>query len=142
MAVAVVSGGLTALMLLLAFRLWGRTHLAAQLAAAGDIAAEKIRDAVEEVVESAVPRIREQVEAGFGAAADEALPRFRTQLDEAAEAALPRFREEVRKGFKEALGDAVSGGVLEQAGEEMARKGSSILQTGLELILGKEDERD
>jgi len=32
--------------------------------------------------------------------------------------------------------------VLKQACEEIAWQGSSILQTGLELILGEEDESD
>jgi hypothetical protein len=139
---AILSSALTVLFMAVAFRLWGKAYLAAQLAAGGDAMAAKVRAAVEQAAESVVPTIRQQVEAGFGAAADEALPRFRDELDEAAEAALPRFREQVRTGFKEALADAASGGVFGQAGEEIARKGGSILQTGLELLLGSEDEQD
>ena len=139
---ALVSSGLTAVILILVVRLWGRRYLSMQLIEASDMMAVKLRTAVEEAADAVIPRIREQVEEGFGTAANEALPSFRAQLDEAAEAALPRFRKQVREGFKEALSDAVSGGVLEQAGEEIARKGGSILQTGLDLISGRQDERD
>jgi hypothetical protein len=61
-------------------------------------------------------------------------------LDAAAEEVLPRFREQVRDGFKDALADAMTGGVLERAGEELARKGESILETGVNILFGREEE--
>jgi hypothetical protein len=46
----------------------------------------------------------------------------------------------VRDGFKDALADAMTGGVLERAGEDLARKGGSILETGANILFGREDE--
>ena len=53
---------------------------------------------------------------------------------------MPRFREQVRDGFKDALADAMRGSVLERAGEELARRGGSILETGVNILFGREDD--
>jgi hypothetical protein len=119
---------------------WGRRLLDARVEEAGELLRGRVRAAVEEAAEAVLPRLREQVREGFAAGADEALPRFRAELDAAADDVLPQFREQVRDGFKDALADAVTGGVLERAGEELARKGGSILETGLGLLLGRDDD--
>jgi hypothetical protein len=137
---AVGSSVLTLGALVLVARIWGRQLLAARIDEAGDLLGSRVRTAVEEAADAVLPRLREQVRLGFAEAADEALPRFRAELDAAADDVLPQFREQVRDGFKDALADAVTGGVLERAGEELARKGGSILETGLGLLLGRDDD--
>lgn len=137
---AVCSSVLTLLALLLVGRVWARRVLDARVEEAGDALRGRVRAAVEEAAEGVLPRLREQVREGFAAGADEALPRFRAELDAAAEEALPRFRDQVRDGFKDALADAVTGGVLERAGEELARKGGSILETGANILFGRDKD--
>ena len=55
---------------------------------------------------------------------------------------MPRFREQVRDGFKDAIADAMTGGVLERAGEELARKGESILETGIDILFGRDQNKE
>jgi hypothetical protein len=137
---AVCSSVLTLLALGLIGRVWGRRLLDARVEEAGELLRGRVRAAVEEAAEAVLPRLREQIREGFAAGADEALPRFRAELDAAAEEVLPRLREQVRDGFKDALADAMTGGVLERAGEELARKGESILETGVNILFGRDEE--
>ncbi len=137
---AVGSSVLTLAAVLLAARVWGKRLLAARIDEAGHLLGSRVRDAVEEAADAVLPRLREQVRQGFAEAADQALPRFRAELDAAAAEVLPRFREQVRGGFRDALADAMTGGVLERAGEELARKGGSILETGVNILFGRDDD--
>jgi hypothetical protein len=137
---AVCSSVLTLVVLVLVARLWGRRYLDGLMGEAKEQFSAGLRATVEEAAEAVMPRLREQVREGFAAGADEALPRFRAELDAAADEVLPRFREQVRDGFKDALADAMTGGVLERAGEELARKGESILETGVNILFGRDEE--
>lgn len=137
---AVASSLLTVGLIAVVIRTVGRRMLETEVDEAAGALGARVRDAVEEAADAVLPRLREQVRLGFAEAADEALPRFRAELDAAADDVLPQFREQVRDGFKDALADAVTGGVLERAGEELARKGGSILETGLGLLLGRDDD--
>jgi hypothetical protein len=137
---AVCSSVLTLVVLLLVARLWGGRYLDGLMSEAKEQFSTGLRGTVEEAAEAVMPRLREQVRQGFAAGGDDALPRFRAELDAAAEEVLPRFREQVRGGFKDALADAMTGGVLERAGEELARKGESILETGVNILLGRDEE--
>jgi len=139
-ATSVASSLLTVGVMVLVIRTAGRRMLETQVDEAGSVLGSRVRHAVEEAAESVLPRLREQVRQGFAEAADEALPQFRAELDAAAETVLPRFRQQVRDGFKDALADVMTGGVLERAGEELARRGGSILETGVNLFLGREDD--
>ena len=123
-----------------------RSRLEGQASAAGDVVAAKVRAAVEAAIEEALPRLREEVALGMEQGGEELLPRFRSEVEggfsDAAERLLPQFREQVRQGFSDALASAVTGGALGKAGEELARKGGSVLDAGLDLLLGKrEDDR-
>lgn len=80
--------------------------------AVGDEIAAKVRAAVMDAVEEALPRVREEVEAGVRSGANESLP---------------QVREQVRDGVSEALAKALSGGLLGKAGEELVRKGGGVL---------------
>lgn len=119
-AAAVVTTALLTVALLV---ILGSRFLRVRMDAAGDQMAAKVRSAVGEAVEEALPKVRGAVEGGVRDAADEALPRIRTQ---------------VHDGVSEAIASAVTGGALGKAGEELVRKGSGVL----DLILGsrRDDE--
>ena len=68
-----------------------------------------------------MPTVRDEVAAG---------------VRDGADAVLPRVRSEVREGVEEAIASAVTGGVVERAGEELARKGSSVLNR---ILRGTDD---
>lgn len=137
---AVCSSVLTVVALVLVARLWGRRYVGTLVTDANERISAGVRSAVERAAEAVMPRLREQVREGLATAADDALPRFRGELDAAAEEVLPRFREGVRDGFKDALAEAMTGGVLERAGEELARKSGSILETGVNFLFGRDQE--
>jgi hypothetical protein len=139
---AVCSSVLTLMALVLAARLWGRRYLDGLMSEAKEQFSEGLRGTVEEAAVAVMPWLREQVREGFAAGADESLPRFRAELDAAADEVLPRFREQVRDGFKDAIADAMTGGVLERAGEELARKGESILETGVDILFGRDQDKE
>ena len=139
---AVCSSVLTLVVLVLVARLWGRRYLDGLMGEAKEQFSEGLRATVEEAAEAVMPRLREQVRQGFADGADAALPRFRAEFDAAADEVLPRFREQVRDGFKDAIADAMTGGVLERAGEELARKGESILETGVNLLFGRDEDKE
>lgn len=56
---------------------------------------------------------------------------------EAGEELLPDFRAHVREGFKEAMTDSLKGELLERSAREVARSGSDLVESGLNLLLGK-----
>ena len=87
-----------------------------------------------------VPKIRDAVRSGLDASVESALPTVRDEVAagvrNGAETIVPRVREEVRLGVEEAIANAVTGGVVGKAGEELARKGSSVLNR---LLKGLDD---
>ena len=113
-----------------------RRAVGAYLDEAGREVEARARAAVGEAAEEVLPSFRDGVREGFEEAGEAMLPRVRTEVEAgfraAAESMLPRFRAEVRDGFREALGP----GLLSKAGEELARKGSSVLEAGLETLFG------
>jgi hypothetical protein len=111
-----------------------------KLAAAGDELADRVRAAVEEGAEAVVPRVRDAVRSGLDESVASALPTVRDQVAagvrDGAETVVPKVREEVRQGVEEAIASAVTGGVVGKAGEELARKGSSVLNR---ILRGMDD---
>lgn len=101
----------------------GSRFLRARMNEAGDQVAAKVRFAVSEAVEEALPRVRGAVEGG---------------VRDAADGALPRIREQVRDGVSEAIASAVTGGALGKAGEELVRKGGGLL----DALLGPRTDGD
>ena len=122
------------------FVLWlvAKRTIDRKLAAAGDELAGRVRAAVEEGAEAVVPRIRDAVRSGLDESVASALPTVREQVAagvrDGAESVVPRVREEVRHGVEEAIASAVTGGVVGKAGEELARKGTSVLNRILRRI--------
>jgi hypothetical protein len=76
-----------------------------------------------------LPRLRAEVEAGTGAAA---------------ERALPDIRDAVAEGMRRGLMDSVSPEGIGRVGEEIARRGASVLEAGLDRLLRNraDDVRD
>lgn len=140
MGLAVVVGVLSSLVTVFVVVMLGRRALERRLAAAGDEIAQKVRAAVEEGAETVVPRIRDAVRTGLEESVAEAVPTVRDEVAagvrDGAEAVLPRVRSEVREGVEDAIASAVTGGVVERAGEELARKGSSVLNR---ILRGTDD---
>ena len=121
-----------------------RSRLENQASSAGDVVAAKVRAAVEAAIEEALPRLREEVALGMEQGGEGLLPRFRSEVEggfsDAGERLLPQFREQVRQGFSDALASAVTGEALGKAGEELARRGGSVLDAGLDLFLGRRED--
>ena len=107
--VAVVA---TALLTAALLAILGSRFLRTQIDTAGDQVAAKVRTAMTEAVDEALPRVREAVEGG---------------VRDGADSSLPRIREQVGDGVSEAIASAVTGGVLGKAGEELVRKGGGVL---------------
>jgi hypothetical protein len=101
----------------------GSRILRARIEGAGDQVASKVRNAVTDAVDEALPRVREAVEGG---------------VRDAADGSVPRIREQVRDGVSEGIASAVTGGVLGKAGEELLRKGGGVL----DAILGAGDDHE
>ena len=138
---AVVVGVLSGLASVLVLVIAGRRFLDRKLAAAGDEIAQKVRAAVEEGAESVAPKIRKAVQTGLDESVESALPTVRDEVAagvrDGAESVIPAVRDEVKNGVEEAIASAVTGGVVEKAGEELARRGTSVLNR----ILGGSDDR-
>jgi len=136
--VSVLSSVVTVLILLLV----ARKAINRKLAQAGNEIAGRVRSAVEEGAEAVVPKIRDAVRSGLDDSVKSVLPTVRKEVAagvrDGAESIVPEVRGEVRDGVEEAIASAVTGGVMGKAGEELARKGSSVLNR----ILGGLDDRD
>ncbi len=136
-AVSVLSSGLTVLVLWLV----AKKAVDRNLTSAGEEIAGRVRAAVEEGAEAVVPKIRDAVRSGLDESVASALPTVREQVAagvrDGAETVVPRIRDEVRLGVEEAISSAVTGGVVGKAGEELARKGSSVLNR---ILRGKDDD--
>jgi len=117
-----------------------RKSMDRKLVAAGEELAGRVRTAVEEGAEAVVPKIRDAVRSGLDESVASALPTVRDQVAagvrDGADSVVPRVREEVRQGVEEAIANAVTGGVVGKAGEELARKGTSVLNR---ILRGSDD---
>ena len=98
-----------------------RSRLATTIDNAGDVVAARVRRAILDAVEEVLPQVRREVAEGVG---------------EAGESILPRLREQVRSGITEGVASAVTGGAVSKAGEEILRKSGSVIDAGLDLLLG------
>jgi hypothetical protein len=131
----------SSLLTLLVVWLVARRALEARLSAAGDEIAERVRSAVREGAEAAIPGIREAVRSGLDLSVEQVLPTVRSEVAagvrEGAESVVPKVRDQVRDGVEEAIAAAVTGGALSKAGEELARKGSSVLNR---ILRGSEED--
>lgn len=122
-----------------------RQTLDGELAARVELAAARLRDEVADAAAAATPTIRREVEAGVEAAAERALPRIRQAVEggvrDAGAELLPALRQQVREGFRDGVAEVVTPETLGRAGEEIARRGASVIETGLELLLGRPRDR-
>ncbi len=135
-AASVLSSGLTVVVCWLV----AKRAVDRKIAAAGEEIAGRVRAAVEEGAEAVVPKIRDAVRSGLDESVASVLPTVRQQVAEGvrdgAEIVVPKVRDEVRLGVEEAIASAVTGGVVGKAGEELARKGSSVLNR---ILRGMDD---
>ncbi len=80
-------------------------------------------------------RLRKMLDEELTEIADTIEDRVRKGVDEGAREVLPEFRVEVREGFKEAMVSTVSGDVLTQTTQNVAKKGSQMLRA---ILFGDE----
>ena len=103
----------------------------------------RLRESMEGAASELVPEFRRELEAGFKDTAEEMLPDFREELKngfhEAGTELLPELRAEVREGFKDAVKDVVSGELVPEAASSMAKKGTNIVNSGLNILFGKKE---
>lgn len=141
LAVVVLAAAVSSLVTLAVVGLVARRVLNRRLEEAGMEIAGRVRSAVEEGAEAVVPKVREAVRSGLDDSVESALPTVRKEVAagvrDGAESVLPAVRQEVRDGVEDGIASAVTGGVVEKAGEELARKGTSVLNR----ILRGSDER-
>lgn len=135
-AASVFSSGLTAVV----FWLVAKNSVDRKIAGAAEEIAGRVRAAVEEGAEAVVPKIRDAVRSGLDESVTSVLPTVREEVAagvrDGAESVVPKVRDEVRLGVEEAIASAVTGGVVGKAGEELARKGSSVLNR---ILRGMDD---
>ena len=161
---ALVSASISALLTLggcyALFRFYWQKHLEREAEALSERFRQELVAGFEESAEELLPRFREELGQAFEQAAAEMLPEFRRQLSEgfaerggellpefraevsagfreAAEEMLPEFRRQVRDGFKEALTEAAGGALIDETAKTMAKTGSQLVESGLNLLFGK-----
>lgn len=141
LAVVVLVSVISSLVTLVVVGMVARRVMNRRLEEAGMEIAERVRSAVEEGADVVVPKLRDAVRSGLDDSVDSALPTVRKEVAagvrDGADSVLPAVREEVRGGVEDGIASAVTGGVVEKAGEELARKGTSVLNR----ILRGSDER-
>jgi len=141
LAVVVLVSVVSCLVTLAVVGLVARRVMNRRLEDVGMEIAGRVQEAVKEGAEAVVPKLREAVRSGLDDSVDTALPTVRKEVaagvSDGAESVLPAVRQEIRDGVEDAIASAVTGGVVEKAGEELARKGTSVLNR----ILGGSDER-
>ena len=124
-ATALLSALVTASLILVAADRLLKRRLAGGAEQVGEVVAGKVRSAVEDAVDEALPRLRAEVSGGVREGATEVLPEVRREVESG-----------VSDGISEALASAVTGGVFGKAGEELVRKGGSVL----DVLLGSRDK--
>ena len=144
LATAVVSSVLTVALVVVCARWFLRRRLAREVDEAAEILARRVQAVIEEASEPILVKLRTGVAEGLEEAGEALLPRIRGEVAagvrEGADAALPRVRAEVSEGFREALTSALGPRALGKAGEELVRRGSSVIDAGLGLIFGSDSE--
>jgi hypothetical protein len=104
-----------------------QSRLKSTIDAAAEVVAAKVRRAVLDAVEEALPQVRREVARGVG---------------EAGESILPRLREQVRSGITDGVASALTGGAVSKVGEDILRKSGGVIDAGLDLILGPRSRED
>jgi hypothetical protein len=142
-ASALLSAFLTAgVLFIVADRLLGR-RLEGSAEQVGEVVAGRVRAAVADAVDEALPRLRSEVSGGVRDGATEVLPKVRLEVEngvsDAADQLVPKLRSQVSEAISESLTGAVTGGVLGKAGEELVRKGGNVLDV---LLGSRNPDRD
>lgn len=160
---AVLTSLLTVALLVMAGRRWLVRLMEQRMESAGDEMRERVKQGTLEAGDELLPRFKAEVKAGFAEAAEEILPRLRSEVEQGvrdgadaalpevrdqveagvragADAAIPQLRTEVGEGVREALLTPAGSKLLGKTQERLAKKGSSVLEAGLSILLGPNDE--
>lgn len=140
LAVVALSSVVSSLVTLAVVGLVARRVMKQRFEEAGIELAGRVRSAVEEGASAVVPKVRDAVRSGLDDSVESALPTVRKEVAagvrDGAESVLPTVRQEIRDGVEDAIASAVTGSVVEKAGEELARKGTSVLNR---ILRGTDD---
>jgi len=140
-AIALLTSFFTILFFFLSYQLYLKKSLLETIEEeAKDIRAE-FEKSLMETGEELVPEFRDALTEAFTEALNEALPEFRKEVSEgfseAGQELLPEYRTQVQEAFETALLHVFSGKLVEKTALTMAKKGTSIVGTGLDLLFGK-----
>ena len=108
--------------------------------------ASALRGDLERAVDELLPRLRAEVRSGVEDGAEAVLPRLRDEVEAgvtaAAHRALPEVRDAVTEGIRRGVLDSVTPEGLGRVGEELARRSTSVVEAGLDRLLGVRRDRD
>lgn len=147
-ATALVSSLATLALGWIVFRRWIRPRLETRLEAFAESLEARVRAGASAAGHAMLEPLRNQVRGGVEDAAAGLLPRLQTELTAGLRAAaaesLPAFRDEVRKGFTDAIGALNAGELLDRTARKVVRTGSSLVESGLNLLRATRpnDDRD
>ncbi len=144
-AVAALASSLCTLALgLVIFRYWVRPRLESRLEALAELLEARVKAGARAAGQELMEPLRAQVRGGMEEAAAELLPKVRAELTagfrDAAAESLPAFREEVRKGFGDAIASLATSELLDRTARKVVRTGSSLVESGLNLLRGARPE--
>ena len=145
-AVALASSLATLALGWLAFQWWVRPQLEAKWVAFADVLEGRVKAGAGTAGQELLEPLRAQVRCGVEDAVTQLLPQIREELTtgfrEAATESLPAFREEVRQGFTEALTGLNAGDLLDRTARKVVRTGSSLVESGLNLLRPRPDDQE
>lgn len=144
-AVTALASSLCTLALgLVVFQRWIQPRLEARLLVFAELLEARVKAGAGAAGQELLEPLRVQVRHGLEDAASELLPRFRAEVTAGFRAAaaeiLPAFREEVRKGFADAIASLATTELLERTAGKVVRTGSSLVESGLNLLRGARPE--
>lgn len=146
-ATAMASSLATLVLGWIVFGRWIRPGLETRLAEFAELLEARVKAGAGTAGQELLEPLRAQVRGGLEEAANGLLPQVRAELGaefrSAAAESLPAFREEVRKGFTDAIGALDAGDLLDRTAKKVVRTGSSLVETGLGLLLAaRPNDRD
>lgn len=96
--------------------------------------------------EELIPAFRKELAEAFGQEVEAFLPEFRREVSEgfheAGKELLPEYRQEVQAAFEAALVHVFSGKLVEKTALSVAKKGSNLVGTGLDLLFGNSSKKN
>jgi len=140
-AIAVLSSCCTLFILWCVYRFLLRSRLETLFMQEMDSIRADFEKGLLETGEELIPDFRDALAEAFAEEAEAFLPEFRKEVSqgfkEAGEELLPEYRQEVQEAFEAALVQVLSGKLVEKTALTVAKTGTNLVGTGLDLLFGK-----